>query len=165
MGHLFRLRLFLLPLLLASGLAFAEPVVVERDSPLLAEPRNDARVIANVKRGSSADATVRKGAWVTVKTAAGSGWMLAFNLRYGSAPTAESSTAGLSGLASRLTGTQKPGVTPVIGVRGFEVEDLKQARMNAGELKQMERYRTTDAQARSAAASSGLRAGNVDYVR
>jgi hypothetical protein len=147
----------------ASGLAFAEPVVVERDSALLSEPRNDATVVANLKSGVAGDATVKKGAWVNVKTAAGTGWILSFNLRYGAA-AAGGSGPDASTISRLAAPRQKLNVTSTIGVRGIESEDLKQAQFSASEMKQFEQYHTTAAQAKSTASASGLRAVSVDYL-
>ena len=149
-------------LLLAWRFAAAEPVVFERDAPLLAEPRPGATVAANVKRGTSGDTTVRKGPWVSVKTPGGAGWTLAFNLRYGAASSGSNVD---SSLVQRLTGPgQKLSVASTIGIRGVEKEDLTGAEFDRQQLSTLEKYRTTDAQARSAAGASGLRATELEYL-
>src|SRR5690606_20723368 len=51
-----------------TAIAYAEPVTLERDSALRAEPRMDAGVVANLSKGSTGDAVARQGAWVQIKS-------------------------------------------------------------------------------------------------
>ena len=159
-------RLFLRCVVLAfaallSAAALAEPVVIERDSTLLSKPDPNAPVTANVKRGTSADATTRQGAWVSVKTPVGAGWILSFNVRYGGG----SADAGVDASAlSRLTSRQPLKVTSTIGVRGIEKEDLQKAQFDAQQMALLEKYRASDAAAQAAAKSSGLRPNEINYL-
>jgi hypothetical protein len=50
-----------------------EQAVLERDAALLAEPRNGAAVLAQLKQGTSAEVIARKGAWVNLTPASGRG--------------------------------------------------------------------------------------------
>ena len=148
--------------MLIAAAASAEPVTIARDSTLHAKPDASAAVTAKVKRGTSGDAGAKQGAWVNVKTSGGAGWILSFNLDYG-APSG-SGGADVSALKSRLTGQQKLNVTSTIGVRGIEKEDLQKAEFNAQQVAQLEKYRASDAAAKSGAASAGLRATEIDYL-
>src|SRR5687768_1545114 len=60
----------------------AESVTVEHDSPLMSAPRGDASTVAQVKRGTAAELLGRQGAWLNLKTAAGTGWVNSFNVRF-----------------------------------------------------------------------------------
>lgn len=144
-----------------SAPAFGEPVTVERDSTLYAKPDPSAPVVAKVKRGTTGDATTRQGAYVNVKTPAGSGWIVSFDLRYGGGADAGVDTSAISRLAAPR---QKLNVTSTIGVRGIEKEDLQKAQFDAQQIAQLEKYRASDAAAKSAAAGQGLRATEIKYL-
>ena len=160
---------FILRFLLVVTLAFncaaalAEPVVIERDSTLHAKPDANAPVTANVKRGTTGDATTRQGPWLNVKTSAGAGWILSFNVRYGGG----SSTTGVdASTISRLTSPrQKLNVTSTIGVRGIEKEDLQKAQFDAQQVALLEKYRANDASAKAAATAAGLRPSEIEYLK
>jgi hypothetical protein len=150
-------------LFLLCGAAFAAvPVVIERDTTLMAEPRLDSVATATLREGTSADATVRRGPWLAVRTAHGSGWVLSFNVRYratgSTVPGAEPSL--VNGL-NTMTGRN---VTATIGIRGLDREDRKQVGFDAQQMSLLEKSRATDAQARAAAASAGLRAHKVEFL-
>jgi hypothetical protein len=142
----------------------AEPVVVARDSNLYSEPRADSSVVTRLREGTRGDTSAVKGAWTSVKTAAGSGWVLSFDLRFGSGAAA-GSAAGGGGLVSRLTGSERTNVTATIGIRGFDAETLRKAQFDAKQVQQLESYAIAKQQARSTAASAGLTAQKVDYLR
>jgi hypothetical protein len=50
-----------------------------------------------------------------------------------------------------------------MGVRGIGEEDLRQARFNGDQLKLLDRYAVSKADAESSAQASGLDAARVDY--
>lgn len=161
----FPLRSLLLAVVAAFGCAaaLAEPVVVERDSTLHAKPDASAPVTANVKRGTAADATTRQGPWVNVKTPAGAGWILSFNIRYGGA---SSNTGVDASTISRFTAPrQKLNVTSTIGVRGIEKEDLQKAQFDAQQVALLEKYRASEASAKATATASGLRPAEIEYLK
>ena len=143
--------------------AFAEPATVTADTPLYSKPDASASVVTRLKAGTTGDATTKQGVFFNFKSAAGSGWIPSFNLRFG----AESATSGggVSSLASRLTGSQqKLNVTSTIGVRGIEKEDLQKAQFDAQQIALLEKYRASDGAAQAAAKSSGLRASEINYL-
>lgn len=146
-----------------SGFAAAETVVIERDSKLLSEPRTDARVTATVKQGTTGDAGTKKGPWVQVKTSAGTGWILSFNLRYGTAPSPGSAT-DTSTISRLVAPRNQPNVTATIGTRGLDKEALQQAKFDAQQLAAFEKYHTSEAQAKASAAANGLKAQKVEYL-
>ena len=150
-------------LTLVSGACLAEPAVVEQDSTLHSKPDANAPVVAKLKRGTQGDATTRQGAWVNLKTSAGVGWILSFNLRVGAA----SGDAGVdaSTISRFAAPRQKLNVTSTIGVRGIEKEDLQKAQFDAQQIALLEKYRVTDASAKAGAAASGLRASEIAYLK
>src|SRR5690348_8487544 len=97
-----------------TGSALAEPAVVERDSDLMSDARSDASVIAKLKQGTPVDASARKGPWVSVKTASGAGWLLSFNLRYGTGG-ASGSAVDASAIGKIAGPKQKLNITSTIG--------------------------------------------------
>ena len=157
-----RIGLSVFLLLLGCGLAAAQQVTVERDSPLHAEPRADAAVVTTLKQGTTGEAIGKEGPWVNLKTRAASGWILSFNVRYGTGQATAPASGG-GALASRLGG-QKPAVTATIGIRGIEAEDLKRANFDAQQMNLLERYAASQADGENAARASGLSAVRVEYM-
>ena len=144
----------------AGGFAHAqEQAVLERDAALLSEPRNGAPVVAQLKQGTPAEVIARKGAWVNLKTASGSGWLFSFNVRFVAAGAAPSKPAVAAAPARRGP------VTPTIGIRGLEAEDLKQARYNDAEMRLLDGYAVSKQDAAAAAQSSGLAPSRVEYLK
>jgi len=153
---LFRDFIVLVALLGAYGVAAAQPVVLEHDAPLLAQPRGDARVVAPLKRGAKGELLARKGAWVNIRTEAGSGWVNSFNVR-------EQPASGAAPLGKFVTPSRKPVTTATIGIRGLEAEDLKSARIDAQQVKLLDTYAASRQEAEEAAQASGLNAARVEY--
>src|SRR5687767_15868735 len=118
------LRLAAYACALASACAAAQQVTISKTSPLLAEPKADAAVVAQVKEGTAAEVVAKQGAWVQVKSAAGTGWIFAFNVSYGSAGAAAAGAAA----------SQPRGTTATIGIRGLEKEDMKNATFDQKQL-------------------------------
>lgn len=138
-----------------------EQAVLERDAALLTEPRNGAPVAAQLKQGTSAEVIARKGAWVNLRTAAGTGWLFSFNVRFlapGSAPAAAVKPPVVAAAPARR-------VTPTIGIRGLDAEDLKAARYNDAQMRLLDSYAASRQDAESAAQATGLAPARVDYLR
>jgi hypothetical protein len=150
--------------LLAAASAAAQQVTLERDSPLYAEPRVDATQVTQLRTGATGEVVGKQGAWLNLNTAAGSGWVFSFNVRF----PREQAAAGDSGAGSaagRVFGPRRgASVTSTIGIRGIEEEDLKQASFNAGEMKLLDGYVATKEAAERGARASGLAPVGVDYM-
>ena len=148
-------------LLLVSEPALTAPVVFERDTPIRAAPRLEAAVRAQVPEGSEGQAGERRGAWVAVRTSAGSGWVPSFNVRYGArlakAPAAKPSA--LNGVRSVAGGN----VTATMCVRGLEKDERDKAKFDARQMALLEKNRVTEAQARATAAATGLKPRGVEF--
>jgi hypothetical protein len=163
---------FELLLLLATGVfagvlpASAQQVTVEREGPLYAEARTDSSVVTTLQQGVTGSVVGKKGAWLNLKTDAASGWLFSFNVRFASSQSAAPSASGGDGnVIGRLVGPRRQvNVTSTMGLRGLEAEDLKQAQLDAGQLKLLDQYAATKRDAESKAQAAGLSAVRVDYL-
>ena len=148
-----------------AGTAGAEPVTVERESVLRAEPRNDAGVVGNLAQGAAGDAVARQGAWVQVKSGVVTGWLYSFNVRFGAVTAGASDGSGAGSALGRVFGPrQRVNVTATIGIRGLDEEDLKQARLDAGQLQELDGFAASLEQAEAHANQAGLSANQVEYL-
>jgi len=145
--------------------AAAEPVTLERDSVLRAEPRSGSAEVARLATGATGTAVARQGAWVKVESGSNTGWLYSFNVRFGAAAGASGDGAGAGSVLGRVFGPrQRINVTATIGIRGLGEEDLKQARFDAGQLQQLDGFAATREQAEAHAGEAGLSAGPVEYL-
>jgi hypothetical protein len=151
-------------LLCAIVPAYAAQVTVERDTPIYAEARADSRIAAQLKQGAVGEVIGQAGAWLQLRTPAATGWLFSFNVRYQSA--AGSGTAGgAAETLGRIAGPrQNVNVTAVIGIRGLDEEDLRQARFDAAQVQLLEQYAATREQAEAAASDRGLAPVRVEFV-
>jgi hypothetical protein len=150
-------------LLAVCGHASAQQqqAVLERDAQLLAEPSNGAAVVASLKQGASGEVLARKGAWVNLKTSAGTGWLFSFNVRFqdAGAPAAKAPAAATPTPAPRSR------VTSTIGIRGLDAEDMRQARYDGSQMSLLDQYAANRQDAEKAARASGLAPARVDYFK
>jgi Bacterial SH3 domain len=146
-----------------AGAALAEPVTLERDSVLRAEPRADSAAVTNLARGATGEAVARQGAWVQIKSGAATGWLYSFNVRFGAVEGAGG--AGSGSVLGRLFGPrERVSVTSTIGIRGLDEEDLKQARFDGSQLQALDGFAATREQAEAHAGSAGLSASRIEYL-
>ncbi|HYC44268.1 MAG TPA: hypothetical protein VED01_02180 [Burkholderiales bacterium] len=117
--------------LLGCGLAAAQQVTLSKDSTLHTEPNAAAAPVAQLKEGTAGEVIARKGAWVQLKSAAGTGWVYAFNVNYGSAG---------AGAAPAAASSQRRQTTSTIGIRGLEKEDLKNATFDGKQLDALDSF-------------------------
>lgn len=156
---------FLLTVALLTGVpAAAQQVTLERDSALYAEPRLDAPQVTKLKLGATGEVIGKQGAWLNLKTPAGTGWLFSFNVRFQSQRAGAGDT-GASTAAGRVFGPRRNvSVTSTIGIRGIDEEDLKGASFNAGQMKLLEGYAATKESAEQKARASGLAPVGVEYL-
>ncbi|MDF2446457.1 MAG: hypothetical protein K0S46_1693 [Moraxellaceae bacterium] len=152
-------RHLLLPLLLASGFAAAEPGTVLKATELRAKPFGDAEVLDELDAKSTVDIVTRQGAWAQVKAGGKSGWVRLLNLRTGSGQRGD---AGAGALASVFK-TGSSGNTVTTGVKGLSEEKLKAAEPDPAEAKRLSQYRETEATARGYAKQAKLATQQVGY--
>ena len=77
-----------------------------------------------MKEGAAAEVVGKQGAFINVKTAAGTGWVFAFNVSYGSAGPASAAP----------TPARRAGGNATIGIRGLDKEDMKNATFDGKQL-------------------------------
>lgn len=151
-------------LMLGCAAASADPVTVLREVPLRAEPSLSASPVATVAKGDTGEALERSGIWVQVRTAAGTGWVFSFNLRFGNR-AAGSGTSGVGALGSRIVSAQpRTQVVSTIGIRGLSAEELRNARFSQGELQRLAGYAATPEEAETRAREAGLQPARLDYL-
>ena len=139
----------------------AESVIVAADAPLLEAPNSSARVVTQLKQGMTGEVLARKGAWVNLRTAGGTGWTNSFNVRDAAAPApAPAAKAGPGG----LFGAPRAKTTATIGIRGLEAEDLRKANVDPQQLNLLDGYAASKQDAESAARASGLSPARVEYL-
>jgi hypothetical protein len=163
-NYFLSIRLAFFVFMWAAAPAAAQPVTLERDSPLYAEPRLDAPQVAQLKLGAAGEVVGKQGAWLNLKTAGGSGWLFSFNVRFQS-QQAGAGDAGAASTAGRLFGPRRNvTVTSSIGIRGIEEEDLRQAAYSAGQMKLLDGYVATRQAAERGARASGLTPQQVEFL-
>jgi hypothetical protein len=141
-----------------------EQAVLERDAALLTEPRNGAPVVAQLRQGTSGEVIARKGAWVNLRTASGSGWLFSFNVRF-QAPGTAGAVGNPAARAPPAAASGPRRVTPTIGIRGLDEEDMRQARFDASQMKLLDQYAASKQDAANTARDSGLAPARVEYFR
>jgi uncharacterized protein YgiM (DUF1202 family) len=156
------LRLLLVASLLVSGTALAgEAGTALKDDTLRAEPYADAASTGKIKRNDKLDILAKKGAWMQVKAGKSTGWVRLLSVKRGAA-SGGNEAAGVLGLASGRAGTGQ--VVSTTGVRGLNEEDLKNAKFNEEEIKQLEANTLNADEGKSFAVAGGLKARKLDYL-
>jgi len=148
----------------ASGVA-AEPVTFAKDAPLRSEARFDAAPAAQIKKGTTGDATGKQGPWVNIKTPQATGWALTTDISFG---TGGGSSSGGTSVAGIFGGSRPPGGTSTLGVRGFDKETIGTALGDGGavsdaQLALLDGYAVTKDDSQSFASGKGLSATSVSY--
>lgn len=161
MKNIFRI---LLVALLLPGLALAaESGTALKADSLRAEPYADARATGKLVRGDKLTILSKKGGWLKVKTAKGSGWVRLLSVRRGGTAASSGTQAkGVLDVASGRAGTGK--VVATTGVRGLSAEELKSAKFNEAEIKAMESHAQSAAQGKQFAAGGSLKATSLSYL-
>jgi hypothetical protein len=124
------------------------------------EPFADAKSVGSLNKNDSVEILSKKGAWLQVKSKKSTGWVRLLSVKRGGT---SSSGSGLSDIASGRTGTGK--VVSTTGIRGLSAEELKAAKFNEDEMKQMESYATSTSDAQSFAKAGGLSTTKMAYLK
>lgn len=153
--------------LAGMGPALAQQgVVLERDAALLAAPQNGSAVVAELKQGATGEVLVRKGAWVNVRTAAGTGWLYSFNVRFVSGASAAPRAADAPAPSRNVAAPRPRGsITATIGIRGLGEEDLRQARFDESQIRLLDQYAASRQDGEDAARAVGLTPERVEYFK
>jgi hypothetical protein len=167
------IRRLMLPLLLATGCAHAEPAQTMRAVELQAQAQSDASTLATLPPNTKVDVLRRSGAWSEIKTASGqTGWVRMFSLKLepgATAPTGGTTSSGAANPIGALgnllaSGRSTNTATVTTGVRGLSEEDLKNAQANPAELGKMQKFATDKAAAQAFAQHNKLTPAKVDYL-
>lgn len=151
-------------MLLAGLPAAAQQVVLERDSPLYAEPRLESAQVAQLKQGVAGEVIGKNGAWLNLRTPGATGWVFSFNVRFQAKPGEGAEPASGGSALGRVFGPRRPSVTSTIGIRGLEEEDLRQASFNAGQMSLLDQYAASRESAQDAARATGLAPERIEYL-
>ena len=127
-----------LPVLMLANVSMAADAgsALKSDS-LRVEPFADAKVTATISKGDPLEILSKKGAWLQVKSKKNAGWVRLLSVKRGSTSTSNE-VSGVLAAASGRAGTGQ--VVSTTGVRGLSVEDLKAAKFNESEVKNLESF-------------------------
>ena len=140
----------------------AETGTALKADKLKAEPFRDAKTVGSLTAGEKVTILKKQGGWFRVASAKRRGWVHMLSIRRGEARKGSGDLAGILGLASGRAGTGS--VVATTGIRGLSEEDLKAAKYDEAELKKMESFATTEAEARGFAAEGKLVIRKVEYL-
>jgi uncharacterized protein YgiM (DUF1202 family) len=156
------LNTLLAALLMLSGIAVAgEAGTALKNDTLRKEPYADAKAMGTLKRNDKVEILAKKGAWLQIKAGKSTGWVRLLSVKRGTSGSSNEA-AGVLGLATGRSGTGQ--VVPTTGVRGLNEEDLKGAKFNEEEMKQLEANTVSDADGKTFASAGGLKARKLDYL-
>ena len=144
---------------MGAGDAAAQTVTFAKDAPLRSEPRFDAAPAAQIKQGTTGDASGKQGPWLNIKTPQATGWALTTDVIFG--------TGGSAGIKG-FNVARAPGGTSTLGVRGFDKETIGTALGDGGavsdaQLALLDGYAVTKDEGQSFASGKGLTASSVSY--
>ena len=147
-----------------AGAAAAQTVTFTKDAPLRSEPRFDAAPVAQVKQGTSGEASAKQGPWLNIKTAGGAGWALTTDINFGTSAGASGggSTGSIFGRPRQAT------TTSTIGIRGFDKETIGNAfgsggAVSSAQLALLDGYAVDKDGGQNFASAQGLTAVSVKY--
>ena len=154
--------ILLLAALLLPGVSLAAEMGSALKADIIrAEPYSDAKKTGSFVRGDKLEILSKKGAWLKIRSAKGSGWVRLLSVKRGTSKGGNEA-AGILKLASGRAGTGQ--VVATTGIRGLNEEELKSAKYNAAEVKKLESYTKTSEQGRQFAQSGGLKAVIFSYL-
>jgi hypothetical protein len=156
------LNTLLAALLMLSGIAFAgETGTALKSDTLRKEPYADAKAVGTLKRNDKIEILAKKGAWLQIKAGKSTGWVRLLSVKRGTQGSSNEA-AGILGLATGRSGTGQ--VVSTTGVRGLNEEELKDAKFNEEEMKQLEASTISAEDGKTFASSGGLKARKLDYL-
>jgi uncharacterized protein YgiM (DUF1202 family) len=154
------MRKLLIPLMLASSLAMAEPGTLTKDSVLHAQPGSASDTVGTLKGKTAVEIITRQGAWAQIKANDLTGWVRIFDVSTGSSQKGDS---GVGALASMFK-TGSTGTTVSTGVKGLSGEDLTNARPDPAEEAKLNKYISSSGDASQGARQVKLSPQNVSFL-
>ncbi len=152
----------LVPWLVVAVALAGEPGSALKPEEIKAEPFRDAGTVGALKTGDAVDILKIQGGWLQVKSSKGNGWVRMLSIRRGVASKGGADVSGLAGVATGRAGTGQ--VVATTGVRGLNEEELKAARFDEAQVKKLESFGATKAEAQKFAAAGKLGARALDYL-
>jgi hypothetical protein len=134
-----------------------------RETEVKARPFLDAENVGKLPEKTQVSILARQGGWSQIRAGETQGWVRLLSLRFGNPDPTKNQTA----LATTIGfGRPRPGASPTVttGVRGFSEEDLKAAKPNPEEVREMESFSVPPAGAAQFAAAGKLVAQTVPYI-
>ncbi len=166
-----------LVLWITSAAVAAETATIVSNTTVYQQPSFSAPQIAPLANGRQVELIARQGGWKQVQTGSVTGWVRSYQVRSGAISTSEqasssggffSGLAALSRKASGLFSSDRKGYsfqrTATIGVRGLSEEDIKNARPDFEQIKQMESYRSKSKPAKKFARKGGRKAIKLAHL-
>lgn len=129
---------------------------------LRAEPFADAKTVGSLNKNDSVDILSKKGAWLKVKSKKSTGWVRLLSVKRGSV-SKSNHASGIANVASGRAGTGK--VVSTTGIRGLSAEELKAAKFNEEEMKKLESYALSAADAQNFAKAGGVNTTQLSYFK
>jgi hypothetical protein len=151
----------LLALLASPALAATESGSTLKADEIKAEPFRDAKAVGNLKVGDPVQIVKRDGAWLQISSPK-KGWVKMLSIRRSGKGATGATLTGVAALASGRAGTGK--IVSTTGIRGLNEEELKNAKFNEKEVKAVESYTVSKAEAEKFAAQGRLKARQVPYL-
>ncbi|WP_373975637.1 SH3 domain-containing protein [Chitinibacter sp. SCUT-21] len=146
-------------MLLASGVALADPGTVIRTTDLRDKPFLDASKIATVTNNTQIDIRSRKGAWMEVKLPNGQvGWIKLLNVR------TSSGTSSSNNALANVIKTGSSGKTVTTGVKGLSAEQINNAVPNPAEMRKMATFAASPSDAQRTALANNLSKNTVPAI-
>lgn len=147
---------------LMPTITLAETGTALKADTLRLEPFSDAKTLSTIAKGESVEILSKKGAWLQIKAKKNTGWVRLFSIKRG-ALTSGNQVKGVVDVASGRAGTGK--VISTTGIRGLNAEELKAAKFNEDEIKKLEGYMQTSADAQVFANAGDLKAIQFNYLK
>lgn len=130
-----------------------------RDDSLRAAASASSAMVGKAAKGSEVDILARKGGWTQVRSAGRTGWVRLLSVRTTAAAAGKDDLESVVALTQRRESGK---VVAVAGLRGLNEEELRSAQFDAAELRRMEGYGVSGADARRFAAEGGLASLSVN---
>lgn len=148
----------LLCVLLASASHASQPAQVVTRTELKAKPDAKAETVSVLASGSAVSVATRQGGWYAAETPQGKGWIRLLHVRL----AGSASAPGQSNVDAllRLGSASRTDTTVATGIRGLTEAELQQARENPQELRKLDAYAVTEAEARAFASRGDVVATN-----
>lgn len=147
-------------LMFGTGQALgAEDGTARKTSSLMKAPYRDAKAIGVLSSGDKVDILETQGGWYKVKSGKLNGWVRMLSIRRGEPRKGGGGTNDLVALATGRAGTGR--VVSTTGIRGLDEEELKLARFDEAELRKLDVYSASRAEAQDFARQGKLKARKV----